>query len=247
MDVKKLGCILLLTAVSCSSFAFSPNFLKDVEISAGTGIDWLHADNGTMVVAPPNVNSEHVSHTVTSMPWKCGIGYHAFADRLAQNTYLNDLLLQVNMYHSSGALQGEVYQYPSDNYNYNFRAPANSTRVMFDIKPVLFTYHDFSPYGVVGIGETWNKLSYYEISADPDNPPDSAYNLGSHTTAQLAYDVGAGVRRDFTSHLSASVEYLYSSLGKSSAATDSGNLPLAASPKFNLRTQSVMLGVSWKF
>jgi opacity protein-like surface antigen len=144
-------------------------------------------------------------------------------------------------------MQGNVYQYGLAQFNnYTFQAPFTSTRLMLDTKPSLFTWRDVSAYFIGGIGMAWNEISYDEFAAI-GIPQNSALALSNHTSIQLAWDIGAGIRLKLMEHLSATAEYVYAFLGNGSPKNDPNGINLTESPRFSFQTQSLLLGLSLSF
>ena len=114
---------------------------------------------------------------------------------------------------------------------------------MLDIKPTLFTLQQFSPYAVLGAGVAWNRMSLDTTSTTAGYEPYQT-SLPASTNRNLAYDTGLGVRAELIPHLSASLEYLSTHLGRVSPGTFG---TVTSAPNFSMNSQSLLLGVSWKF
>jgi opacity protein-like surface antigen len=241
-------CILLIAncaQAGMEKFAF-PMKYENLEISAAGGAGWYDASNGNTIISSFETDSAHVHHISTNGAWKLGIGYYLFEDKLQQQRYLNHLLFEMNVATTSTTLTGDVWQYgiPTLN-NYTFRAPVKTTRLMFDLKPTLFTWQKISPYAILGLGAAWNTVSYKETAIDADIDPASAMSLSNHTNAQLAWEVGAGLKVALSEKLSATAEYIYTSLGNGSPSGRPANgVNLSEAPYFSFQTQSLFLGLS---
>jgi opacity protein-like surface antigen len=233
-----------IAALAFSAAAFSSN----LEISAAMGPSWIHANSTQLIVSPYETDSLKTKNISSSAQWKIGLGYHLFAEQLAQRKFFNDLLLELNLYRNSGTLKGNVWQFELPEFNnYTFSAPITSTRLMLDVKPSLFTFHAISFYPILGMGISWNKISYQETAIDSETS-DSSQSLSQHTNTNFTYDAGLGARFDISEHLNASVEYLYTHLGTvSPSAISLTNTALLSPPKFKLSNQSVLFGLGWKF
>lgn len=219
---------------------------NNIQFSAAGGANWYNVSNTSLVISPFETDSTRVNSISTNGAWKAGVGYYLLEDTLSQRAYLNHLLLEANVYQTYTTLSGNVWQFQLPEFNnYSFRAPITSTRLMLDVKPSLFTWSRVSPYAILGVGATWNSVSYHETIKAPDVSPDSALSLSNNTTRQVAWDVGAGLSVSITDYLSATAEYIYTFLGHGSPANRPGNnIRLAAAPSFSLQTQSLLFGLS---
>ncbi|MDR3477857.1 MAG: outer membrane beta-barrel protein [Gammaproteobacteria bacterium] len=225
-----------------------PDSLKNVEISAAVGPSWANTSSTHLVVSPYETDSVLKSSVSNHPLWKLGVGYHFFVEQLQQRRFLNDLLVELNLYQSSATVKGSVWQYQFPQFNnYRFSNPITSTRLMVDAKPGLFTQNHISLYPILGIGAVWNDVTYSETVTGAGVAPNTRYSLNGTNNSNFAYDLGAGVRVDVTKHLSASLEYLYTHLGSMSSSRVSKNGDaLQSAPTFNVYNQGVLLGVSWK-
>ncbi len=236
--------------LSSALFAYtppSPDFFKNVEVSAAIGPNWSRATSANLIVTPYETDSLLVTHVTSGLAGKIGVGYHFFAEQLSQRQFLNDLLVEINGYQSVGTIRGNVWQYQMPQFNnYNFNAPLTSTRLMLDLKPSLFTLKSVSLYPILGLGIAWNDVYYNENVTGAGIAARSAEALGSHTNNDFAYDLGVGLRLPVSARLSATLEYVYTSLGNVSPAGSPNGATLTSPPTFKVRNQSALLGLSWK-
>lgn len=252
---QKFSILLCLLGFSCFSntnavFAANlPLSMSAIQVSAAGGVDWINTNNTNLIITAFETDSVKVRHTQYGAVWKLGVGAYFFQNVLCCHQYLNQLLLELNYYHSEATIDGDVWQYELPQFNnYSFRAPHASDRLMLDLKPTLFTWQHFSPYAILGAGFTWNKLSYRERVTGVGVDPTSFLSIGKNTTTNLAYDLGFGIKVDIQCNVSASLEYLYTYLGHASPNNTNTSLAvLSIPPKFNISTQSILLGVNWKF
>ena len=149
---------------------------------------------------------------------------------------------------SAATVRGNVWQYQLPQFNnYSFRAPVTSTRLMIDAKPSLFTWHQISPYPILGIGLGINEISYQENVTGIGVAPNSAHSLSSKYNSNFVYDLGVGARLSLTANISASLEYLYTNLGKMSpSGTPTNNVALTSAPRFTIYNQAILFGLNWK-
>lgn len=256
MKNYSLSTLLVLSASLFTHSALSgtlgdhliPSMGKKFEISAAGGANWYNVPNSHLVISPFETDSNIVNQISTDGAWKIGAGYYFFEDQLQQRPYLNHLLFEVNVYQTFTTLSGNVWQYELPQFNnYNFSAPVMSTRLMLDVKPTLFTWQRVAPYAILGVGATWNTISYNETVLGSGVNPASRLSLSSNTTTQVAWDFGAGFRMALTDNLSATAEYIYAFLGNGSPANSHANgVNLTAAPSFSLQTQSLLFGLSLK-
>jgi opacity protein-like surface antigen len=164
-------------------------------------------------------------------------------------TALDRVDLALNLYH------GQNIWLNSDTTlaNKTLSTPVQTNRVMWDLKPGLFTFRRFSPYPIGGIGVSWNRSSFHERITNSEMSSNSFVNLSTRTHAQVTYDLGFGGRYQIMDHLLASVEYLYTRLGPNvpSAQIDSKEKILASkqhTPESSAYyNQGVVVGLGWQF
>ncbi|MGC1181953.1 outer membrane protein [Legionella sp.] len=241
---------LLLTATCTQAGTMGPstNTYNKFEVSAAGGVNWYNVPNTHVVISPFETDSNHVNLTSTDGAWKAGVGYSLFENLLQEQRYFNHLLLELNIYQTFATLRGSVWQFGLPEFNnYSFKVPVTSTRLMFDVKPNLFVWERVSPYAILGIGATWNTLSYNETATGSGIVPSSALSLSKNTTAKVAWDAGVGFSVALTERLNITAEYIYAFLGHGSPGNGSSNgVSLSAAPSFSLQTQNLLFGLSLK-
>ena len=179
------------------------------------------------------------------MTYRVGVGYHAFASQLSKRDFFNDLLVQLNYYHDTTTIKGEVWQYGYAN-NDSFNAPLTSKRLMLDVKPTLFSIRNTSIYTVLGAGMAWNQISYSETALNTEGG--QPLNLNTASNRNFVYDLGLGMNMHITQHTYITFEYLYTTLGGNSpSTTGSSSSSVASAPNFVAHSQSALAGLSWKF
>lgn len=245
MLIKAAKIVVGLMPLSCfflSAAASTSGLYKNFELSAAIGPSWSQPDDTTVVISPYETDNVVVQHVASTPAWKLGVGYHFFANQLQQRTFFNDLLVEVNFYRSSETIEGDVWQFQFNNFD--FSAPITSTRLMLDAKPCLFTFKHISFYPIVGAGIAWNSSAYNETVTRAS--PGSNFLLNANTKSSFAYELGAGIRFDITPHLQTSLEYLYANLGNIVMSSQTTNdVALTFPPQFKLSSQMVMLGLNW--
>lgn len=245
IKIALLGLCLGYSINSIATTIGENAWYKHPAVSIAVGPNWLSTNNTTATISSYETDSVRVNSMTNNAAWKVGVGYDVFEDVLSPRAYLNRLLVELNLYHVSGSIKGDVWQYQLSQFNnYSYRAPFKSTRLMLDFKPYLRTYKNISPYFIAGIGVARNTLSYAESSTSADVSSNSALNLGNSNTTALAADLGVGVSIHATHYMDITGEYIYGFLGHASPSnTSSNNVLLQKSPCFLLRTQSVLLGL----
>ncbi len=208
------------------------------EISAAGGPSWFQTNNTYVVVSPLETDSNRIKHVTNTALWKIGMGYHFF----------DNLLVELNAYHSSTTIHGEVWQYQLPNFNnYTFNAPLHSNLLMIDVKQRLFSFHQISLYLIGGLGAAWNNISYRETVSNATVDPQSYIALSKRTQTTVAYDLGAGVTGHITEHLNAFAEYLYTKFGTiTPSAHSSTETSIQHASSFSVRSQTLLLGLSWE-
>jgi len=239
---------LLLLASLTAQASYIDNILAHVELSGAGGMNWLNSEDTHLVISSTETDLNKLSGTTTKGTWKLGIGYELFEEQLRQRSYFNRLLLELNVYQASNTIEGNVWQYELPQFNnYTFDAPIPSTRLMLDVKPSLITWNRLSPYLILGVGASWNKVSYDE-TALAGIDPSSALSLSEHTQTQLAWDLGVGLNIQIVEDVSLTAEYIYGFLGEGSPDNNSGKTPyLSEPPSFSYQIQSLLIGLSVKY
>lgn len=230
---------LLTTLVSGSSYAAAFSFLDHVQYSGAGGINWINTRDTHIDISAVETDSVRINSTNTNGTWKFGAGYFLFANRL---------LLELNVYGASNTIKGEVWQYELPQFdNYRFTAPISSTRLMLDVKPTVITWHKISPYPIVGVGATWNEVSYKE-RAMPGIDPSSELSLSQHTELQLAWDLGVGLSVEVSETVSLTAEYVYAFLGEAQPGSNPGEgRSMLEAPNFSYQLQSLLFGVCVRY
>lgn len=248
-----IGLVLLLVVLSAQAettkdISANPNYIKNMELSAAGGVDWYTISDTHLIISPFETDKNKVDDPSAKGTWKIGVGYYLFDESLRRRDYLNHLLLELNLYQTFASVTGDVLQYELLQFNnYNFDAPVTSTRLMFDFKPSLFTWKNMTPYPILGMGVTWNSISYHEKPEESNIDRMSRLILSKHTMAQFAWEVGVGVNVVLNEYLSISGEYIYAFLGKGFPANDPANgVRLVTAPSFSLQNQSLLFGINIK-
>lgn len=240
-----LLCLIANRSIAMPSFS---SMVSTPELTAAVGASWANAGNTTIHVSGFETDALNVRHISNDAIWRFGIGTDIWQETLAQRAYFNELALQLNFYTSSATIKGSVWQYQLPQFNnYAFRAPVTNSRLMLDAKPGLFTWHDVSSYLIGGIGAGWNSIGYYETITGAGVPVGSNYVLERNTNINATYNLGAGLKHRFTSHLTGVLEYEYTYLGRMAPMMNS-NTPatLIKPPYFTLSTQNLLVGINWQ-
>lgn len=250
---KLLSCTLIFfsgAALATNNTSLnSTSYLKGFEFSIAAGPSWLQTNDTTLEVSPYQTDSVQVDQIANNVAWKMGVGYDFLAAGSDNTTLFDHFLVELNLYHNSGAFSGDAWEYQLPEFNnYSFRAPVSSTRLMLDFKPSFGSWHDVTPYPIVGFGVAWNRLSYEESVTNADVPTTSYQSLASSTTRNFASEFGAGVRTQVSDHLSLSLEYLYANLGTAKpSSTSNSDAALTSPPLFSVHDQNLLFGLNWAF
>jgi opacity protein-like surface antigen len=247
-----LAVLLAIGGLGVSSLGFAgvapANPFQNIEFSVAGGPSWNHIHDTSLLISSYETDNVLVSHVSTTGVWKIGAGYHLLSPALEKNTFLNDLLVELNLYRSSFRVTGSVWQYQLAQFNnFSFSAPITSTRLMLDVKPSLVTWHCLSLYPILGAGIGWNSMTYHETVTGDGVDPLSNLWLRNRTTNHVAYDLGVGTRFALNSHLGASLEYLYTEVGSNvtSYATSQTPAAIVSAPRFKVSSQALLLGLNW--
>lgn len=222
-------------------------FIDNLEISASLGSNRLRTHNTHLVISPFETDDNLVSSVGSKTAWKLGVGYYLWDQVPVQAAFLSRVLLELNVYHTANEIHGSTLQYELPIFNnYFFSAPIASTRVMLDFKPTLITVQNFSPYLILGVGNAWNSMAYYETAKDGIDPT-SVLLLSNHTTTRLVGDLGVGLSVSFNERLSANAEYIYSVLGNNHPSQiPAMQVSLMSPPSFSSQIYSILFGLSLK-
>lgn len=240
--------VLPAQAETMKDISASPNYIKNIQLSAAGGVDWYTISHTHLIISPFETDKIEVDDPSAKGTWKIGVGYYLFEESLRQRDYFNHLLLELNLYQTFASVTGDVLQYELPQFNnYDFDAPVTSTRLMLDFKPSLFTWKNITPYPILGVGVTWNSISYHEKAEESDIDSMSRLILSKHTIAQFAWEMGVGFNVVLSDRLSISAEYIYAFLGKGTPADDPANeVRLSSAPNFSLKAQSLLFGLNIK-
>jgi opacity protein-like surface antigen len=158
---------------------------------------------------------------------------------------------EINGYYlASNSINGYVSRFNSPAYNdLSFDIPLHSARLMLDAALTVVSWRRTSLYGIAGIGEAWNRISYSD--SEKNTSPictNQRVSLSSNTNTNFVWEVGAGLNYDVTRRVGVSLEYLYTHLGtvKTSGDANTGSIatPVISSPSFNLKSQTALLGLN---
>ena len=246
---SKIAFALLLSNMLCGAAkASTASDLQGFEISLGAGPTWSNGDSSQMPITTQETDTAEVSHINRSTTYQLGVGYHLFADTLRQRTFLNDLLIQLNLSRNNATITGDDLEFGSSNWSaFSFSSPIRSTTLMLEVKPSLFTIYHISPYPLFGAGLSWNRASFSEQAFAADDVDGEVF-LPTRTQKNFAYDFGFGVRDALTKNLNISLEYRTTHLGKMTpSGVATGTQTVLAAPSFYLKNQNILLSVGWAF
>ena len=228
------------------ALALTSTTFKDLDLSIAVGPSWYKASNGYVQPYPTETDLDHVDHVTKSTSYQIGIGYHLFAEQLANRQFFNDFLIQLNASQSSATIKGDVWDAGNPSMQYqSFKAPFTTTRLMVDIKPSLVSYMNTMFYPIAGLGIAWNRLSYTETQTTSYI---GAVDAPAHTSKNLVYDLGLGLSSKITENMRVTVEYISTHLGRMAPCDYSTSEQTVSSmPNFPVQTTTVLFGLSWRF
>lgn len=201
MDVKRIWYFIIFFVFSTITHADKLNLF----ILGGANV--VNLKNTTMVQITDVVTNAYRTQPSTNWQglWGVGLG-HTF-----QRTNVYQLSLNATGYFANlGNVQGLEYPFINDgvydSLNYNFHA--KSTALMFESR-LAYTQFEWQPYALIGIGESWNRLSGYNetqifsaLSAAPVSP-----TFSSRTHNAFAYELGAGIQHQLFNDLVHKIQY----------------------------------------
>jgi len=182
-----------------------------------------------------------------------GVGYVYYfpgAQRYSESTqWFPAIEPEVNGYYiGQNNIEGDVWRFGSSEFNQMiYKMPTQSTRLMFDTALTILSKRQYSLYGIGGIGNAWNRVSYRD--ADRSGVPcvDQELHLNSSRHSNFAWEAGAGLSYAFNQHIALSLEYLYADLGKVNSSSEGtmGTIttPVLVPAHFNITAQSALLGL----
>lgn len=180
-----------------------------------------------------------------------GIGYvYPFSrDTIAANSlqWFPSIGLQLNGYFASFKPRGDVLRFGSDDFNeFVYRTDINSSRLMLDTELTAATWRALSLFAIAGIGASWNNIDYSDTENGSTSCDIDSIHLDSHTSSNIAYELGGGLKLAVSSRIKVTLEYLYANLGRISTA-DQGHNNFSSftvvPADFRLYSNEVLLGL----
>jgi len=277
MQLKKKGISYLLLCgfvLSSAVYASGPTIYKDkhhykdykdmpaqsynhFEVIGAGGIAKLDAGNGTLGVTSSEKDSlvQTNSNNWNTQAAQLGVGYIYYfghATPYSENAqWFTSIEPQVNLYYlASNSINGYVSRFQNPSYSgISFDIPLHSTRLMLDAALTAVSWRRLSLYGIAGIGEAWNRISYSDSVNNNagSSCPNQRVSLGSNTNTNFVWEAGLGLNFEASQRVGVSLEYLYTHLGtvKASGGGNEGSVtsPVISSPSFNLKSQTALLGL----
>lgn len=253
-----LACSVSLAAVHHSkhkkphtTLAHTPGYF-DV-ITAGA-VSNVYSGNGNLGVTSDETDTLAQNNRNSWNSWggQIGAGYAYFlgnAQRYADRVQWFPMIEpELNVYYNTYQNTGNVYRFQNPNFSaLSYNMPVHSTRLMLDGALTVASWRQLSTYGIVGIGESWNKVYYRDTDHSGDTCNLQSLSLNSRNNSNFAWEVGAGVNYAINNTFALSLEYLYTDYGSLSIG-NSGNAgsitnPTISPATFNFRTQAMLLGL----
>lgn len=225
------------------------------EVIGALGIAKLNAGNSELGVTSSETDKlvQTNANNWNTFAAQLGVGYVYYFRRGKLYTdnaqWFPSIEPQLNLYQlSSNSVKGDVWRFNSSAFNQlKFDIPVHSTRLMLDAALTIVSKKQLSLFAIGGIGRAWNRVSYSDT--DNGNVPcaNQRLNLNSRSNSNFAWELGAGLNFAFNDRVGLSVEYLYTHLGpvkfSSNGSTGTITRPVIVTNKFNLNSQTALLGL----
>jgi outer membrane autotransporter protein len=224
------------------------------EVLAAGSVSALDAGNLSLSVTTSETDLlvQTNENSWTSWGGQLGVGYDyplfnalSYSDHVQWFTAIEP---QLNVYYSTYRNEGDVYRFGNAAFNdLNYNMLIHSTRLMFDVALTVAEWKRFSVYGIVGIGNAWNDISYSDsTNAGLPCSLQSISSSSNNNVGDFVWEAGAGLEYKLTNRLELSLEYLYTDFGSQDFDGNKVSTTLTRpnfDPSFSMRTQGVLFGV----
>ncbi|MEO8965196.1 MAG: outer membrane beta-barrel protein, partial [Gammaproteobacteria bacterium] len=219
------------------------------EVIGAGGTAKLNQGNSSFAVTSSESDTLHQTNASdwNTLAAQLGVGYVHYlhgAERYPKHIQWFPMVEpELNGYYlASNSIKGNVWRFNDSAYSQStYDIPIHSTRLMLDAALTVMAYKKFSLYGLGGLGEAWNRISYSDSGTGSSACPDQNVSLSSNTRSSFAWELGAGLLYNFNNRIGLSLEYLYADLGtvKTAASGNTGTItsPTLSPVSFNLKTQ----------
>lgn len=183
----------------------------------------------------------------TAANWGLGVAYRILTPKHKYIfRYTHDVSVGFDLFYFQTYQPGNVIDY-GESADFTYRLKLKSLRLMTNVEwtflPII--HHKVYPFIEGGLGLASN-ANYYSDTPNPNTSTGMGVTFSKYSTTQLAYDVGAGLKWMPSKNTELSFRYLFSNLGMVRSGTQA-NLPIDAPYSFALKTQSVLIGLSYLF
>ncbi|MGQ3888684.1 outer membrane protein [Legionella sp. CNM-1927-20] len=244
----KIKTKFLMTALLLPLPLAAANF----DIHGGGGIARYHISNSSIAISGGEIDTLGDPH----QGWDHGIyqlGFSFFPGSAVPEpgafNFLHTMSFQINAYHiAEDDFTGPVYRFGDRSFHdYNYTMNIRSTRLMADAVFNAFSFNNLGVYGKVGIGEAWNRISYFDSAIDGIDS--NSISIRGKTRSNVVWEAGAGIQYNFTDRLGVSFEYLYVDMDRVRLgnASPSSCLGSVISPSVDLASSAFLLNLHWMF
>ncbi len=231
--MKKMTIVMVVLAMTLmlSGVAFAENGGFYGSIKAG----------GSFLDATKSVSANGTAPTGQSSKFKTDSGA-AVGAAVGYNWMDMDLPIRTEleyMYHSD-------FKYEYKDSNSTMTDKINLQTLMLNAYWDFYNSTSFTPYINGGVGVAWVKEKFSGAAAAGANGA-AITAPGSKTTANFAFNLGAGVGWSITDAVILDLAYRYNHYGNGKKVTSSGALKSIESQVKNISTHDVLLGLRYQF
>lgn len=220
-------------------------------VSADIGAAWSDA-NGSMTVNngsnfPPPANVD--LYSIASGDARALLGISAGYRWQRNEQTLPSYSLALRYQHLfTQPIKGTIDQYSLpqfNNYSYSWGIEADVISLYSKID--LMNYKNLMPYVDVGLGVSFNQSTTYQETAFVNVTPRISPAFVSHTRAQFAYNVGAGLDYQIRPQVIVSLGYEYQSFGRVSSGSGQTTWSGTYLNLGNSATNTLLFGATYLF
>jgi len=166
--------------------------------------------------------------------------------------YIKAITIGPDLIFFNKSVHGNVLQLQDPQFpNYDYTLKLKTARLMLDGwldgSPLCF---DMVPFIGGGVGVANIKTSYYDVvsSAGFDaGISGGEISLGSKTTTNFAYSLGAGLKKQLSPRVQLSAAYIYTNYGQATTSINSSQVTLVTPVSFKVQSHSALLGLTYLF
>jgi opacity protein-like surface antigen len=231
---------------------FATQQLQHVELSVLAGGSYIPntIDGQRLQLLPfetgPNADTFINQSNGAAVTWGLDAKYRFNLRELTHQNFIDSFGVGVDVFQITNFNQtGKVLQFGMPVFeNYNYILQLKNTRLMADFD---MDFHPlgraFIPFIEGGIGAASTDISYTSYPILPVQSPN--FTLANHSSWNFAYQVGAGIKYAVNNQFILSFRYLYANMGKVDSSTAGDTATLATPLSVNMRTQNLLLGITY--